>query len=93
VNHVTTQADPMPGAFTNTTAAMPTRPTRRHALVEEEKKPMFAESVTEDPVTAAVRPEVEAYIRALVADHLGVDVATSRRRSRSSRISPRTRST
>ena len=35
---------------------------------------MFAESVTEDPVTAAVRPEVEAYIRALVADHLGVDV-------------------
>jgi len=35
---------------------------------------MLAQSVREDSVAAAVRPEVEACIRALLADHLGVDV-------------------
>jgi acyl carrier protein len=34
---------------------------------------MFAQSEPDDPVTAALRPEVEACIRALIADHLGVD--------------------
>jgi len=34
---------------------------------------MLALSVREDFVAAAVRPEVEACIRRLLADHLGVD--------------------
>ena len=34
---------------------------------------MFVQSVADDPVIAAVRPEVEACVRALLADHLGVD--------------------
>ena len=34
---------------------------------------MLAQHVREDFVAAAVRPEVEACVRALLADHLGVD--------------------
>ncbi len=35
---------------------------------------MLAQPIREDSVAAAVRPEVEACIRGLLADHLGVDV-------------------
>ena len=36
-------------------------------------EPVLAQTMRDDSVAAAVRPEVEACIRALLADHLGVD--------------------
>src|SRR6266571_4786608 len=64
----------MPGGFTTASAAPPTGATRRDAPVREEDTPMLAQPIREDSVAAAVRPEVEACIRGLLADHLGVDI-------------------
>src|SRR5439155_277716 len=51
----------------------PSREARRQGGAMSPLGPVLAQPVREDFVAAAVRPEVEACIRGLLADHLGVD--------------------